>query len=82
MPIMVAAAQFYASEDDETLYLSQIGSQAASMDAVSAAYGRWVRRTMAWVLRRGTKAWTWTNDGGTSGYGVAVNFANAIYALP
>jgi hypothetical protein len=46
-----------ATQNEVDLNSGHIGSQADSMRALSAAYERWVNRSMNWVRRRGTKVW-------------------------
>jgi hypothetical protein len=39
----------------EVLGVSQLGSQADAMAAISADYERWVNQTTGWIRRKGTK---------------------------
>lgn len=67
---------------DGILTISEIGSQADSMSAISDEYRKWVNRSMAWVRRRGEKVWEWTLEGGVSRFDVSLPFANTVFALP
>ncbi len=68
--------------DDSALRVSQIGSQADSMSAVSPEYERWVNRTMGWVRRRGIKVWGLQRRDVRPDLDVALPFVNVTYALP
>ena len=68
--------------DDSVLRVSEIGSQADSMSAVSPEYERWVNRIMGWVRRRGTKVWGWQRRNIRPDLDIALGFVSTIYALP
>ncbi len=69
--------------DDSMLRISEIGSQADSMSAVSPEYGRWVNRTMGWVRRRGTKVWGRQRHDVRPDLDIDLGLiGNTIYALP
>ena len=68
--------------DDFVLRVSEIGSQADSMSAVSLEYERWVNRVMGWVRRRGTKVWGPQTGNVRPDLGIAVAFVSTILALP
>ncbi|GAP55868.1 hypothetical protein AHiyo6_24330 [Arthrobacter sp. Hiyo6] len=46
-----------AETGSEVIGVSQLGSQADAMAAISADYERWVNRTIGWIRRKGTKVW-------------------------
>lgn len=62
--------------------VSNVGSQADAMAAISSEYERWVKRCMGWVRRKGTPVWKWQLNGGVSDFDVELKFANTAYALP
>ena len=68
--------------DDSDLRVSEIGSQADSMSAVSLEYERWVNRIMGWVRRRGTKVWGWQRRNVCPDLHIALDVVSTIYALP
>jgi hypothetical protein len=68
--------------DGSVLRVSQIGSQADSMSAISAEYERWVNRVMGWVRRRGTKVWGRQAGNVRPDLDIAVAFVSTIVALP
>jgi hypothetical protein len=68
--------------NDSTLRVSNIGSQADAMHAVSAEYERWVKRVMGWVSRRGTKVWGLERGQVRPDLDIELSFVNNVYALP
>ncbi len=68
--------------DDTALRVSEIGSQADSMSAVSPEYERWANRAMGWVRRRGTKVWGQQRRAVPPDLAIALDLVSAIYALP
>jgi len=68
--------------DDSVLRVSEIGSQADSMSAVSPEYERWVNRVMGWVRRRGTKVWGLQRRDVRPDMDIALAFVSTTYALP
>ena len=68
--------------DDSVLRVSEIGSQADSMSAVSPEYGRWVNRVMGRVRRRGTKVWGLQGRSVRPDLDIALAVVSTIYALP
>jgi hypothetical protein len=68
--------------DDSVLRVSEIGSQADSMSAISPEYERWVNRIMGWVRRRGTKIWGLQRRDIRPDLDIALAFVSTIYALP
>jgi hypothetical protein len=71
-----------APSSDPVLRVSEIGSQADSMSAVSPDYERWVNRVMGWVRRRGTKVWGPQRHDVRPDLDIALAFVNTTYALP
>jgi hypothetical protein len=68
---------------DRALRVSEIGSQADSMSAVSAEYEQWVNRVMGWVRRRGTKVWGRHRRDVRPDLDIDLGFVSStIYALP
>ena len=65
-----------------TLNISNIGSQADAMHAVSAEYERWVKRVIGWVNRRGTKVWGLERNQVRPDLDIQLSFVNNVYALP
>ena len=68
--------------DDSVLRVSEIGSQADSMSAVSREYERRVNRIMGRVRRQGTKVWGRQRRNVRPDLDIALDFVSAIYALP
>lgn len=68
--------------NDSVVRVSEIGSQADSMSAVSPEYERWVNRIMGWVRRRGTKVWGLQRRNVRPDLDIAMAFVSTIYALP
>jgi hypothetical protein len=68
--------------NDSVLRVSEIGSQADSMSAVSPEYERWVHRIMGWVRRRGTKVWGLQRRNVRPDLDIAMDVVSTIYALP
>ncbi len=68
--------------DDSVLRVSEIGSQADSMSAVSPEYERWVNRIMGWVRRRGTRVWGRQRRNIRPDLDIALDVVSTIYALP
>jgi len=67
---------------DELVSVSNIGSQADAMAAISRDYERWVKRCMGWVRRKGTPVWKRGPNGGETEFDVTLQFLNTVYALP
>jgi hypothetical protein len=65
---------------DSVLRVSEIGSQADSMSAVSPEYERWVNRIMGWVRRRGTKVWGLQRRSVRPDLDIALDVVSTIYA--
>lgn len=68
--------------DGKTTALSELGSQADSMAAISEDYARWAKKAMGWVRRTGDAVWRWEGGTGVSDYDVELPIVNTIYALP
>lgn len=68
--------------DDSVLRVSEIGSQADSMSAVSPEYERWANRIMGWVRRQGTKVWGRQRRNVRPDLDIALAVVSTIYALP
>jgi hypothetical protein len=68
--------------NDSVLRVSEIGSQADSLSAVSPEYERWVNRIMGWVRRRGTKVWGLQRRNVRPDLDIAMDVVSTIYALP
>lgn len=68
--------------DDSVLRVSEIGSQADSMSAISPEYERWVSRVMGRVRRRGTKVWGLQRRSVRPDLDIALAVVSTIYALP
>jgi hypothetical protein len=68
--------------DESALRVSEIGSQADSMSAVSPEYERWVNRIMGWIRRRGTKVWGLQGRNVRPDLDIALAVVSTIYALP
>jgi hypothetical protein len=62
--------------------VSDIGSQADAIAAVSDDYERWVNRVIGWVRRNGTKVWGIERDAVRPDLNIDLNFVNNVYALP
>jgi hypothetical protein len=68
--------------DGSTLHVSNIGSQADAMYAISPEYERWVKRVMGWVSRRGTRVWGLERDQVRPDLDIQLSLVNTVYALP
>jgi hypothetical protein len=68
--------------DVSVLHVSEMGSQADSMGAVSADYERWVNRVMGRVRRQGTKVWGLGGRSVRADLDISLPVASTIYALP
>jgi hypothetical protein len=68
--------------DDSVLRVSEIGSQADRMRAVSLDYERWVNRVLGRVRRQGVKVWGLEERRVRPDLDIAVPFVSTIYALP
>ena len=77
-----AVCWYRGSESGEALFQSTLRTHASSMAGISPDYERWVKRTMAWIRRRGTSVSTATAEGRESEYDVFVTGGSAVYALP
>lgn len=66
----------------EVIGVSQLGSQADAMAAISADYGRWVIRTTGWIRRKGTKVWGLEQGTVRPDLNTQLGFINSVYALP
>ena len=65
------------------LGVGNIGSQADTMDDVSADYRKWVNRVMNWVKRKGTKvAQNAELTSEAKGLSLRIEFMNSVFALP
>lgn len=68
---------------DGEMGVSDIGTQADSMNEVSAEYRKWVNRVMSWVRRKGVKVahmGELTDD--AVGLKFRIELLNSVYALP
>jgi len=68
--------------DGHVVRLSEIGSQADAMAAISADYTRWVNRVMGWIRRRGTRVWGLERDAVRPDIDVNLPIVNNVYAMP
>lgn len=66
----------------EVIGISQLGSQADAMAAISADYERWVNRTTGWIRRKGTKVWGLEQGTVRPDLNIQLGFINSVYALP
>lgn len=66
----------------EVIGVSQLGSQADAMAAMSAEYERWVNRTTGWIRRKGTKVWGLEQGTVRPDLDIRLGFLNNVYALP
>jgi hypothetical protein len=66
----------------EVIGVSQLGSQADAMAAISADYERWVNRTTGWIRRKGTKVWGLEQGNVRPDLDIRLGFLNNVYALP
>ena len=66
----------------EVIGVSQLGSQADAMAAISADYERWVNRTIGWIRRKGTKVWGLEQGTVRPDLNIELGFINSVYALP
>ena len=88
LPSMVTAAFYLGISNNrprmqcEVIGVSQIGSQADAMAAISADYGHWVNRTTAWIRRKGTKVWGLEQGTVRPDLNIQLGFINSVYALP
>lgn len=64
------------------LVLADLGSQADSPQAVGDDYLRWVRRTTAWVRRRGTRVWGLETTRVRPDLDIDLHHVSAVHALP
>jgi hypothetical protein len=71
-----------AEISNEVIGVSQLGSQADAMAAISADYERWVNRTTGWILRKGTKVWGLERGALRPDLDIQLGFINSVYALP
>ncbi|WP_370121388.1 hypothetical protein [Arthrobacter sp. MW3 TE3886] len=66
----------------DVIGVSQLGSQADAMAAISTDYERWVNRTTDWIRRRGTKVWGLGQGTVRPDLDIQLGFVNSVYALP
>jgi hypothetical protein len=66
----------------EVIGVSQLGSQADAMAAISADYERWVNRITGWIRRKGTKVWGVEQGTVRPDLDIRLGFINSVYALP
>jgi hypothetical protein len=66
----------------EIIGVSQLGSQADAMAAISTDYERWVNRTTGWIRRKGTKVWGLEQGTVRPDLNIQLSFINSVYALP
>jgi hypothetical protein len=68
--------------DGDIVRLSEIGSQADAMAAISTDDARWVNRVMGWIRRRGTRVWGLERDAVRPDIDVDLPIVNNVYAMP
>jgi hypothetical protein len=68
--------------NDSVLRVSEIGSQADSMRAVSPEYERWANRIMGWVRRRGIRSGDCKDATSAPIWTSLWPWVSTIYALP
>jgi len=71
-----------AGLSNEVIGVSQLGSQADAMAAVSVDYERWVNRTIGWIRRKGSKVWGLEQGTVRPDLDIQLGFVNSVYALP
>jgi hypothetical protein len=71
-----------AEISNEVIGVSQLGSQADAMAAISESYERWVKRTIGWIRRKGTKVWGLERGALRPDLDIQLGFINSVYALP
>jgi hypothetical protein len=70
------------SSSEQHICVSEIGSQADSAVQISKEYEGWVKRTMGWVRRRGTKVWGLETTSIRPDLDIRLQTMSAVYALP
>ena len=71
-----------ATAAGRVLHIGDIGSQAESMEAVSADFARWVNRVMGWIRPRGTRVWGLERHALRPDLDVSMSIVSSVYALP